>query len=145
MAKSGIGAFHTLQPAEIHVNGNRAIATTTISIRGRFPYQGSELDLEAWAHQKQRFENTDGVWKITRFQAIYIRDSVSMPFPGQSIPLDEKALEMLKNARPSFRYLAWQMSSIGKTIGSDLPGYDFEESWKPIEEANVKWLETGNE
>jgi hypothetical protein len=51
MAKTGIGALYTLQPAEILINGDRAIATTTINICARIPYKGCELDLTAWAHQ----------------------------------------------------------------------------------------------
>ena len=146
MLKTGIGALHTMQPAEILVKDNRAIATTTISIRGRMNYNGCELDLESWAHQKQRFEKVDGVWKILRFEVIYVRDSVSTPFPGQSVPpMDEKGKEILEKARPSFKYLAWMMSLVGETVRNDLAGYDDEASWKPIVERNMKWLESGND
>ena len=73
---------------------------------------------------------------------IYIRDRVLSPFPGQKIPeLDEKSLEILKTARPSLKHLAWHLSLIGHTVGNDLPGYDDESTWKPIEERNLKWLE----
>jgi hypothetical protein len=146
MFKTGIGALHTMQPAEILVKDDRAAATTTISINARIPYKGVDLDLESWAHQKQRFEKVDGVWKIVRFQAVYIRDSVSLPFPGSTMPeLDEAAMEVLKNARAPFRHLTWQMSLIGEMVRGDLPAYDDEATWRPIEEANRKWLETGAE
>ena len=70
MAKTGIGALHTMQQAEIEIKDNRAIATTTISIRARIPYNGVDCDLTSWAHQLQRFEKVEGVWKIVRFEAI---------------------------------------------------------------------------
>lgn len=146
MAKTGLGALHTMQPAEILINGSRAIATTTISIQARIPYQSCDLDLTSWAHQMQRFEKVDGEWKIVRFQAVYIRDSVSTPYPGLKVPdIDEKGQEVLQNARTSFKWLAWQMSLIGETVRSDLPGYDDEATWKPLKESNERWLETGQE
>lgn len=142
MAKTGLGALHTMQPAEILIKDSRAIATTTISIRARIPYKGCDLDLESWAHQLQRFEKVDGEWKIVRFQAVYIRDSLSTPFPGEKVPeIDAKGRLVLENARPSFKWLAWQMSLIGETVGNDLPGYDKESSWKPLKESNERWLE----
>jgi hypothetical protein len=146
MVKTGIGALHTLQPTEILINGNRAVATTTISIRARIRYKGCDLDLTAWAHQLQRLEKVEGVWKIVRFQVICIRNSVSMPFPGIEVPpIGEEGVEVLKEARSSFKWLAWQMSLIGETVRNDLPGYDDEVSWKPIIESNAKWLKTGEE
>lgn len=146
MAKTGLGALHTMQPAEVLINGDRAIATTTISIQARIPYQGCELDLLSWAHQVQRFQKIDGAWKIIRFEAIYIRDSVSTPFPGQNVPpIDEEGQKILSKARPSFKWLSWQMSLIGETVRNDLPGYDDEGSWKHIPKTNEKWLETGED
>src|ERR1700761_8032773 len=107
MAKTGIGPMHTMQPAEILVNGDRAIATTTICIHTRSNYKGAELDLESWAHQKQRFVKVDGGWKIIRFQSIYIRDGVASPYPNQVVPpIDEKGMDVLNNARSTFKYLA---------------------------------------
>ena len=142
MAKTGIGAFHLMQPAEILIGGDRAIATTTICIHGRIPYKGCDLDLSSWAHQHQRFEKVEGVWKIVRFQSIYIRDDVSTSWPGTEVPrINEEGQKVLKEARSSFKWLAWQMSLIGETVRSDLPGYDDEKSWKPIVEGNQKWLE----
>ena len=146
MTKTGLGALHTMQPAEILINGSRAIATTTISIRARILYKGCDLDLESWAHQLQRFEKVIGNWKLVRFQAVYIRDSVSTPFPGLKVPeLDEEAQAVLSKARPPFKWLAWQMSLIGETVRSDLPGYDDEKTWEPLVESNERWLETGRD
>ena len=146
MAKTGVGAFHTMQPTEILIKSDRAIATSLISPRGRIPYKGCDLDLTAWGHQLQRFEKVGGIWKIVRFQAIYIRGSVSTPCPGTEVPpIDEKGEKILREARSSFKWLAWQMSLIGETVRNDLPGYDDESSWKPLVDSNEKWLETGED
>lgn len=146
MHKTGIGPLHTCQPAEILIKDNRATAVTILGIRARSNYQGCELDVEGWAHQLQRFEKVDGVWKIIRFEAIYIRDSVSSPFPGHNVPpIDEDGAKVLESARPSFKYLAWSMSLIGETVSNDSPGYDDEITWKPVVERNRMWLETGSD
>ena len=146
MHKTGIGPLHTMQPAEILIKNNRATAISTISIRARMAFKGSELDLESWAHQHQRFEKVDGMWKIVRFEAVYVRDSVTSPFIGQDVPkVDEEGMKVIERARPSFKYLAWQMSLIGETVRGDIPGYDDERTWKALVERHRVWLETGSD
>ena len=145
MAKTGVGALHTMQPAEIEIKDDRAIATTTISIRARSPYKGVDCILTSWAHQRQSFEKV-GVWKIVPFEAIYIRHGVSLPWPGSVLgPLDERAQEIMKNARHPFKFLAWQMVLIGETVRNDLQGYDDEATWKPLVESNERLLATGED
>jgi hypothetical protein len=69
-----------------------------------------------------------------------------LPWPEAFIEhLDKKAEEIMKNARPSVTFLAWQLSLIGETVRNDLPGYDEEASWKPIVERNERWLEIGED
>ena len=51
----------------------------------------------------------------------------------------------MMNAKPPFKFLAWQMSLIGETVRNDLPGYDDEATWKPLVESNERWLATGQD
>lgn len=138
------GPFHTMEPKEILISEDesRALATTLISIHMRVPYRGCVFDVESWAHQLQRFVKVEGEWKLTRFEAIYIRDGVSVPWP------QEGAEEVMREVgegktRESMRVMSWMMGLSGIKLRSDLPGYDDEGTWKPVVEKGREWLEKG--
>ena len=52
--------------------------------------------------------------------------------------------QILRDARPAYKYLTLQLALIGRSVKSDLPGYDDESTWRPMVIRNLAWLETGN-
>ncbi|KAF2165752.1 hypothetical protein M409DRAFT_24040 [Zasmidium cellare ATCC 36951] len=154
------GPFHTIGPKEILVEGDRALATTLISIHMRFLHGGVTFDVVSWAHQVQRFvklpsssssssSSADAEdWKLVRFEAIYIRDELKLPWP------QEAATEAVLGAvgreiegagkRECVRVLGWTLGLGGVEVRGDVPGYDDEGTWRPVVEAGRRWLEGGS-
>lgn len=125
MAKCGILAKHRLGPPLVNLNGNRAVAAFAAIIDLPAKLQGKEFTLSSHARFLYRAEKRDasvnGAWRLTGFDAIYMRDELTPAIPGQTITVNPADL---KNFRSTYRMLSYYLSSQGYEVNSNLPGED---------------------
>lgn len=121
MAKRGVLAKHRVTPILVNLNGSRAVAAMPSIIDLLVKLHGVELILSAHARFLYRAEKRGDSWRLMGFDAIYMRDELTPTIPGRSITVDPEAV---KGFRPSYRLLAYYMTSQGYEVDPDLAGED---------------------
>lgn len=131
-------------PQKIDVRGTKAIAVSACHIHNRHEApDGQEYELQAWLRlitRHEKISTPDGPeWKILTLDAIYIRDMLVpvSPAPGTH-NLD---LSLAKNARKSYRHLAWNVRANGKDVRDDMPGEDDEVTVRKVMDPVNQWFE----
>jgi hypothetical protein len=121
MARRGVLAKHRVTPILVNLNGERAVAAMPSIIDLPVKLQGVDLILSAHARFLYRAEKREEIWRLMGFDAIYMRDELTPAVPGQSIRIDPEAL---KGFRPTYRLLAYYMTSQGYKVDPNLAGED---------------------
>jgi SnoaL-like domain len=125
MAKRGVLAKHRLGPPLVNLNGNRAVASFAGIIDLPAKLQGKDFTLSSHARFLYRAEKRDasltGTWRLTGFDAIYMRDELTPTIPGQTITVNP---EDLQRFRSTYRMLSYYLSSQGYEVNSNLAGED---------------------
>ena len=137
-----------MTPQKIDVRGKKALAVSACHIHNRYEApDGLGYDIQAWVRLITRHERVDDIngpgsgseWKILTLEAIYIRDScVPATPPAVSSNLD---FSIAKNARKSYRHLAWNVKMCGSDVRNDMPGEDDEESVRAVMDPINKWIQ----
>ena len=83
----------------------------------------------AWSATKR-----ESVWRLSGFDAIYLRDEMAPVIPGQTIAIDP---ELVKAFRPTYRLLAYCLAAGGFPVPNDLAGVD-----RPISSTRYSWKST---
>src|SRR5262249_14462851 len=86
-----------------------------------FVLKGTEVMLSSHTRLLLRAERRELVWRLSGFDAVYLRDEITAVIPGQAIAIDPDAL---KAFRPSYRYLSYCFASAGYQVRNDLAGVD---------------------
>jgi hypothetical protein len=68
-----------------------------------------------------RTERREGVWRLSGFDVVYLRDEMTAVIPGQTIAVDPKTV---KSFRPTYRLLSYCLASNGFPVRNDLAGVD---------------------
>jgi hypothetical protein len=68
-----------------------------------------------------RAERRQGVWRLSGFDVVYLRDAMTAVIPGQTIAVDPGAV---KGFRPTYRLLSYYLASNGFPVRNDLAGVD---------------------
>lgn len=121
MAERGTAAKHRLAPILVRVNSDRAVASLTAIIDLPLHLNGIDATLSAHSRFLYRVERRNAEWRISGFDAIYIRDEIAPAIPGQVIPISPAEVGSF---RPSYRMLSYYLKSQGFDIDSNLPGED---------------------
>ncbi len=121
MARRGVLAKHRVTPILVNLNGNRAVAAMPSIIDLPVKLHGIELILSAHARFLYRAEKRADLWRLVGFDAIYMRDELTPAVPGHSVTIDPKDL---KGFRPTYRLLAYYMTSQGYQVDPNLAGED---------------------
>ena len=137
MAKRGVPAKHRLAPILVTLLGTRAIASLTAIIDLPVNLQGIDGTLSAHARLLYRAEKRENQWRIIGFDAIYMRDEITTPIPGQTISIDPKELQ---SYRPSYRMLTYYLKTQGFSIDSNLPGIDRPDLVQALNDELFAWL-----
>jgi hypothetical protein len=136
MAERGVLAKHRLGPILVRRREHRAIATLGGVID--IPVKLDEVDaqLSSYARFYYRAERRDNIWKLSGFEAVYLRDELAPSVPGQSIVI---APEALQSFRPSYRLLSYVLSRNGYRVNPDLPGDDRQDTVDKLENELFSW------
>jgi SnoaL-like protein len=121
MAERSVLASHRLGPIFVTLAGDRAIAQLAIIVDVPFVLKGTEVMLSSHTRLLLRAERRELVWRLSGFDAVYLRDEITPVIPGQPVAIDPDAL---KNFRLSYRYLSYCFASAGYPVPNDLAGVD---------------------
>ncbi len=121
MAERNVKASHRLGPILVTLAGDRAIAQLTAIIDIPFTLDGTDVLVSSHARLLFRAERRQGVWRISGFDSIYLRDEMTPVLPGQTIAVDPGAM---KAFRPTYRVLSYCLASNGFPVSNDLAGID---------------------
>jgi len=78
---------HHLQQPSIKLNGDRAVAETSVIIRVRQTFKDVPVDLTSWSRFLDRVERHSGGWLIAERAAIYERDRLDPVEPSNDYEL----------------------------------------------------------
>ena len=138
MSDAGFRPVHRPSPPVIHRQGERAVLELPIAIEARIPLNGVEVDLTSYTRLLYQVERQDGQWKIKVLNCIYERDTLTPAMPGTVLSLD---LDLLATFRPSYRCVAYHITTGGRAMMEDLYGDDQPERVKALYESTFAWLQ----
>jgi hypothetical protein len=121
MAERNVKATHRLGPIFVTLSGDRAIAQLGAIIDIPFTLRGTDVLVSTHARFLFRTERRDGAWRLSGFDAVYLRDEMNAVIPGQTVTVD---LEAVKGFRPAYRLLSYCLASNGFPVRNDLAGID---------------------
>jgi hypothetical protein len=100
---------HHLFPSTIKLNGDRAVAETSVVIRVRQPFNGIPVDLTSCSRFLDRLERHAGGWLIAERAAIYERDRLD---PVEPSPAFDELFAAADTARypEQYRYMAFRLA-----------------------------------
>ena len=107
---------HHLFPPTIRLNGDRAIAETSVVIRVRQKFNGIDVDLTSCSRFLDRVERHSGGWLIAERAAIYERDRLDPVEPSAAFD-DLFAAANTAQYPEQYRYMAFRLAhSEGRTL-----------------------------
>lgn len=138
MATKPGSALHTIQPVEIHINGDKAFSESNGIVQLRVSFEGNEYECFSYIRYLSRLQNVDGEWKLLSLQVIYIRDLI-LPVA----PLEQPAALGVHDfgGRESYKCVTWLLAQLGGKIDQDLPGADNASSVASVLHGCQDWLE----
>jgi hypothetical protein len=144
MLASGTLSTHTIQPAEVEINGNKAIAASTGSVSVRATVDGVEYEMVSLVRFHSRLvlcpdDSQQWTWKLVSLEAVYDRDYV-IPTTHSGVTQSNPPIEIAVDARESYKYLEWLLGNRGFFIARDLPGLDDESSVRKVMDEAQEWL-----
>jgi hypothetical protein len=144
MANGGVHAAHTIQPVEVHVNGDKAFSESTGSISIRFTLDDEDYDCVSYTRFISRLQRVESEWKMLTLEAVYEHDSI---VPVTPVPPSIGNPKLVSTSvRDSYRWIGWLLSRKGFQIDPNLPGIDrpafvtklMEESWSWLEDCQAE-------
>jgi hypothetical protein len=121
MALRNVQASHRLGPIFVTLAGDRAIAQLAAIIDIPFTLKDTEVMMSSHTRLLLRAERRESVWRLSGFDAVYLRDEMAPAIPGQILKVDPEAV---KAYRPTYRLLSYCLASSGFPVRNDLAGVD---------------------
>jgi len=110
---------HVIGTPVIAVNGDRAVAETSIQILGRARIEGVAVDNITWARFIDRIVRHDGAWKIALREAVYEKDRFDPVIPGPAF--DRFMAETDFSGVPeAYRFIGYRLLDMGKTLADNI-------------------------
>ena len=136
MARRGVLAKHRLGPVLVRLGGERAIATLGGAIDIPANVGGIDAQLSSFARFFYKAERREGRWKLSGFDATYVRDELVPIVPGQLLRVSP---DDLAHFRKSYQMLSYVLTNSGYRVNSDLPGDDRPETVRTLETELFSW------
>ena len=111
---AGVRSKHLIWPPLVRVNGERAVAETSIAILVRQSIDGVPVDLTSQGRFLDRLERR-GRWMIVERAAIYERDRLDpvQPSPAFKALMQNAEVEKFPEG---YRYMAFRVLAAGRTL-----------------------------
>ena len=137
MFNNGIKTIHRPSPPVVHQNGYKAVLELPIGIERRFMLKGVEADINSFSRLLYQLEKRETGWKILFLNAIYERDTLTPTLPGKTLDVDP---EKIAQFRPSYRFVAYDISLSGRAMMDNLYGDDQPERVQELYKSAFDWL-----
>ncbi len=136
MARRGVLAKHRLGPVLVRLAGDRAIATLGATIDIPVKVGGVDALLSSYARFFYRTQRRASEWKLSGFDAAYVRDELAASIPGQALSV---APAEVSPYRKSYAMLSYVLANNGYRVNSELPGEDRPETVRALEAELFSW------
>jgi hypothetical protein len=142
MARRGMLAKHRLGPVLVRVGRpgsageNRAVATLGGAIDIPVKIGDVDAQLSSYARFLYPAERRGQRWKLSGFNAAYLRDELVPTVPGQTLRVPPEAL---KGFRKSYQMLSYVLTLSAYQVNSDLAGDDRPETVRALETQLFDW------
>jgi hypothetical protein len=136
MAKRGMPAKHRLGPILVRLGKDRAVATLGGVIDIPVRINGTEAHLSSYTRFFYKVARRDGHWKLSGFDAAYVRDELVPAIPGQALRIDAADLSPF---RTSYRMLCYVLHLHGYQVNGNLAGDDRPDTVRALESELFSW------
>lgn len=136
-----VSSTHSIQPVNIEINGDKALAFSYGHITLRFSENDKEYDMVSWGwwiHRTVKLQGASGRnWTLVAMRFMYDRDSITptCPTPGPTLEIHPD-----DGARKSYKYLDWVLTRRGYSISRELAGTDDPSSIEKLRAQEHQWL-----
>jgi len=120
---------HRLSPSVVEVDGDRAVAETSAVVETRTTQDGVEVDLFVYCRYINRVRRDAGVWRLASLETVREKDTMRPVDPGAVLHLDPGRIV---GYRPSYRFVSYNLESLGIAYQPYLPGDDRPELLRPL-------------
>lgn len=135
----GALAHHVLGGTAVTIAGDRALATTRMTLHLRVPIDGIVCDISCLGLFVDFLIAQSGQWVFALRQPVYEKDQLIPCTPGQAPDLDRQLLASLPEG---YRHLAYAQTQAGMTVDTGLPGTSGVEAER-LKLKSTSWLEGG--
>jgi hypothetical protein len=116
--EKGVSILHFLGGTSVDIKGQRAIASTKMTISQRGLCDGIKVDVVCTGRFYDFFEEKNSVWKIVRRQPIYEKDRMDPLDSNDKLVIDAK---LMAEFPEGYRNLAYLQTKLGFTLKKDMP------------------------
>jgi SnoaL-like domain len=113
--KQGGRSKHLIFPPIVRVNGERAVAETSIAILVRQDIGGVAVDMTSRARFLDRLERRQAQWKILERAAIYEQDRLDPVTPSDVFDTMMREADVAAYPEP-YRYMALRLAAVGRPL-----------------------------
>jgi SnoaL-like domain len=113
--KRGGPSKHLISPSLVRVNGDRAVAETSIVILVRQAIETIPVDMTSRARFLDRLERRQGAWKILERAAIYEQDRLDPVEPSDAFGRIMQGTNAASYPEP-YRYMAVRLAAAGRPL-----------------------------
>jgi hypothetical protein len=141
MAAAGRHSKHMIWPANLQINGDRALAESPAAIVNRSTIDGIEVDMVQWCRFHSRVVRTAAGWRLASFEGIYQKDEIRPVWPEDRLAAEWSA--EIRPLRASYRIWAWAMLRRDYQVSDELLGDDRPDLLQRFYAEQEKWLAGG--
>jgi hypothetical protein len=113
--KRGGSSKHLIMPPLVRVNGDRAVAETSILILVRQLIDNLAVDMTSRSRFLDRLERRGGVWRILERAAVYEQDRLDPVVPSEAFDRLMREAEVARYPEP-YRYMAFRLNAAGRAL-----------------------------
>jgi hypothetical protein len=137
----GSQAKHLLWPARVAVNGDRALAETSVAILVRQTIEGIAVDLTSNGRFLDRIERRGGEWRMIERAALYEKDRLDPVEPSPAFDALMAKSDAAKYPAP-YRYMAYRVHAAGRALAEPVH-YDGRAETEALKRRHAEWLAGG--
>jgi hypothetical protein len=129
---------HELWPARVTLNGERALAETSVAILVRQTIEGIAVDLTSYGRFLDRIEKRSGEWRMVERAALYEKDRLDPVEPSPAFAEMLAKADTAKFPAP-YRYMAYRVEAAGRSLAEPVH-YDGRLETEALKRRYAEWL-----
>jgi hypothetical protein len=139
--KRGGHSKHLIMPPLVKVNGDRALAETTIIILVRQSIENIAVDMTSRGRFLDRLERRGVHWKIVERAALYEQDRLDPVVPSDAFARMMRDAQVAQYPEP-YRYMALRLAAVGRPLAEPVH-YDGAPHTQALNARYAAWLAGG--